>query len=80
MKKYQVVLGYKTKLGNYKEVERFEISATDDDDAINILEAELRNYRGKSKAKRIYGRCFNEEKLVIKTKYYDLYECVSGMV
>lgn len=71
MKKYQVVLGYVNKLGSYYEVKRFEISATDDDDAINILEAELRNYRGKSKASRIYGRCFNE-KMVIKTKYYDL--------
>lgn len=72
MKKYKVVLGYVNKLGNYKEVERFEISAADDDDAINKLEANIRNYRGKSKAKRIYGRCFNEEKVVIKTKHYDL--------
>lgn len=72
MKKYRVVLGYVTKLGNYYEVERFEISATDDDDAINKLEANLRNYRGKSKAKRIYGQCINEEKVLIKTKYYDL--------
>ena len=72
MKKYKIVLGYVNKLDSYYEVKRFEISATDDDDAINILEAELRNYRGKSKAKRIYGRCFNEEKLVIKSKYYDL--------
>jgi hypothetical protein len=72
MKKYQVDLGYVNKLGSYYEVKRFEISTANDDDAINILEAELRNYRGKTKAKRIYGRCFNEEKVVIKNKYYDL--------
>ena len=72
MKKYQVVLGYLTKLGNYKEVERFEISAADNDDAINQMEANLRNYRGKTKAKRIYGFCINEELAFIKTKYYDL--------
>jgi hypothetical protein len=72
MKKYKIVLGYVNKLGSYYEVKRFEISATDDDDAINILEANLRNYRGKSKAHRIYGRCVNEEKMVIKIKYYDL--------
>lgn len=72
MKKYKIVLGYVNKSDSYYEVKRFEISATDDDDAINILEAELRNYRGKSKAKRIYGRCLNEEKFEIKYKYYDL--------
>lgn len=72
MKKYQVVLGYVTKLGNYKAVERFEISATDDDDAINKLEVNIRNYRGKTKAKRIYGKCINEELELIKTKHYDL--------
>lgn len=72
MKKYRVVLGYKTKLGNYKDVKSFEISAADDDDAINKLEANIRNYRGKTKAKRIYGQCINEELELIKTKYYDL--------
>lgn len=72
MKKYKIVLGYVNKLDSYYEVKRFEISATDDDDAINILEAELRNYRGKSKAKRIYGKCRSEEKGVIEIKYYDL--------
>ena len=72
MKKYQIVLGYVNKLDSYYQVKRFEISAADDDDAINILEAELRNYRGKSKAKRIYGQCISEEKGIIKIKYYDL--------
>lgn len=72
MKKYKIVLGYLNKLDRCYEVERFEISATDDADAINILEANLRNYRGKSKAKRIYGQCISEEKGLIKTKYYDL--------
>lgn len=72
MKKYQVVLGYLTKLNHHKKVEIFEISAADDDDAINKLEANIRNYRGKSKAKRIYGQCINEELELIKTKHYDL--------
>lgn len=72
MKKYQVVLGYVNKLDSYYQVKRFEISAADDDDAINKLEANIRNYRGKSKAKRIYGQCINEELELIKTKHYDL--------
>ena len=74
MKKYQVVLGYLTKLGNCKEVERFKISAANDDDAFNRLEAELRNYRGKTKAKRFYGHCYNEKLELIKTKHYNLNE------
>lgn len=71
MKTYRITLGYQVKLNNYK-VDSFEISAANDDDAINILEAELRNYRGKTKAKRIYGQCINEELELIKTKHYDL--------
>lgn len=71
MKKYQIDLGYQVKSHHYK-VESFEISATDNDDAINRMEAELRNYRGKTKAKRIYGQCRNEEYGLIKIKYYDL--------
>lgn len=72
MKKYRIDLGYLTKLGKYKVAKSLEISATDNDDAINQMEANLRNYRGKTKAKRIYGFCINEELAFIKTKYYDL--------
>jgi hypothetical protein len=72
MKKYRIDLGYFTKLDKFKVVKSLEISATDDDDAINILEAELRNYRGKTKAKKIYGHCYNEKLKLIKVKHYDL--------
>ena len=72
MKKYKIVLGYVNKLDSYYQVKRFEISATDDDDAINKLEVNIRNYRGKTKAKRIYGQCINEELELIKVKHYDL--------
>lgn len=75
MKKYQVVLGYLTKLNKHKEVERFEISAADNDDALNKLEVYFRNYRGKTKANRIYGKCINEELKLLSIRYHNVRVC-----
>lgn len=72
MKKYQVVLGYLTKLNHHKKVERFEISAADKDDALNKFEVYFRNYRGKSKADRIWGQITDEKLDLLRIKYHNV--------